>query len=254
MIRDGARITFQVTWYRWRALWLPIGLGIIVALNEITNPWDFLLAATAMKMVALVLVPLYLFIDSRDLNHPWEPLVGGRLGNTVAWWWSDVWSSGASAVITSAGAAAVALIIAFATDGWSWHWGAYTKAQQLQGIGTMIPWHWGLEALALLTLGLWAMGVLVHVLTLWWHSTWLPIVFLLVLNILPITFASSAARVIIWWIPGPQFSLGAHFSSIGTFPALWSFGYAVLLLAGMAGIGAIFVSNYPWEKIPHGTT
>lgn len=254
MIQVGGLLSLRVTWKRWRALLLPLGLGLLVALNRLTNPWDFLLAADSMKMVALIIVPLYLLIGSRDPIHAWEPLVSIRLGNTVTWWWSDVLSCGVSAILVSVGLGVVTILVPFATNGWSWHWGTYTQAQQLVGIGTIIPWHWAIDALGLLALGLWASGVFVHVLTLWWRSAWLPLVFLLLLELLPIIFASSSAtRVIIWWIPGPQFSLGAHFSSLGTFPPLWSFGYALLMLSATVGVGALVVGNYPWETIPHGS-
>lgn len=253
MMRRGVYLMFLLTWFRGRLMLLGLGLGFTWLLNPRANPWDFLLAATAMKMLALIFVPMFLFIVGRNLKGSWETLVGSRMGHAVSWWWADVWSLGLSAVMVSLSLGLLTVLVALFTRGWSWHWGGYAQSQHLQGISRTIPWLWGLEDLGLMTLGFWAMGVLYHVLSLWWRTPWIAWVAVVVGNMLPLVFAGTAARHIIWWIPGPQFSLGAHFSVIGVMPPLWSLGYALTLLAGMSATGMFLATAYPWDAIPHGS-
>ena len=76
-------------------------------------------------------------------------------------------------------------------SGWSWHWGPFVEHQNLPRLVAESPLRWRIEALAMLVIGLWSMGLLLYVLTLWWRSTWIALIAIVVLNALPMGFTDT---------------------------------------------------------------
>ena len=97
------------------------------------------------------------------LRHPFGVLVLTRLGRTRTWWAAQVLSAGISAVFLAMGLIVLVVVVPLVTHGWSWHWGPWSRLKLgplLLKPGWHVAWRIGLEEVDLLTLGLWAMGVL----------------------------------------------------------------------------------------------
>lgn len=238
-----------VTWGRWRSLALPVGLTLIWVFSRFSNPWDLLVFGVRSHELGLIIFPMYLFILSRDLRHPWEALVGTRVERGRLWWMAHVVSAGVSAVVVSVGLAALVVTVPLVGHAWSWQWGAYASAvagpNGLASSAWGVPWRWGMEALGLLTLGLWAEGVLMHALSIWWRSPWVSWIALMLLVFLAIGIEGSAAQGAIWWLPGIQFSLVEHWGTDSR--SSWSVVYGAALLSVTTLAGVVLADGLPWD-------
>ena len=251
-------VATRIAWSGRRAVVLPLGLVLILVLNpSLQNPWDVLMYATQDHQLVEIVLPLYLWIVTRDLRQPWEALVGIRQGQAEAWWAAHVGAAGVSAILVAVGLAGLAVVVPLVTHGWSWQWGPWVRDNvsraQMASPVWQVPWRWGIATLGLLTLGLWATGTLTQLLTMWWGSPWLAWGAVVLLCLVPLALEDSAARYILWWVPGIQFSLSLHYASAPIVPAMWSVGYAVSLLAGIVGVGMILVQSSPWDMVSGGT-
>jgi hypothetical protein len=240
----------------WRGLALPSGLGLLGLFSRSTgstNPWDILLFARRDHEVAIIVIPLYLFLVAQDLRHPWEALVVVRVGRARIWWAGHVAAAGLAAVVVTGGLGVLAVLVAQGAHTWSWQWGTYGHAvagggNLLTTAGWRVPWRWALAALGLLALGLWAMGVLLQMCALWWRHPFLAWAGVVALTFLAVGLEGTALQRLILWLPGPQFCLPEHYSSaLGYFPASWSVLYGVVLFAGMTGVGVTIAESAPWD-------
>ena len=239
----------RTVWFNRKALILPAGIVLILVLGPTgaINAWDLVLSASQFKMVSLILVPLYLFMVSRHFESAWEALIITRVQSRPVWWWADVAALGATALMVVLGLGIVSALGSMLGHSWSWQWSPYAHKWYVASILASVPWQWCVESLGLLATGLWAMGIMTHVLTLWWRSEWLALVAMIAVTVFPVTFMEISAPALVWWFPGPQFSLSVHFS--GGIPALWSFGYAVVLLGAFSWIGMIMACQHPWGNL-----
>lgn len=255
MIGRGLNLGISTTW-RARRVWIvPAGLALLWALCRFRNPWDLLLYATFDSEINLILIPLYLFLMLRDLRHPFEMLVVVRLGRTRSWWVSRVLAAGTSAVFLALSLLVMAVGVSLATHGWSWHWGPWSRLKfgpLLLNLGWRVAWRTSLEELGLLALGLWAMGVLLDVLALWWRSPWLA--WIVVVGLSFVSFALESTPVV-WAVPGVQFSWVLHWGGAGySFVSpMWTIAYGLALLLAATGTGAALCQRRPWAG-GHGGT
>lgn len=234
------------------------GRGLVWVFCRFTNPWDLVFYSTLMNEVVLVVVPLYLLLVHRDLRQPWEALVATRMGDARTWWTVHVGVAGITAILVSFGMAVLVVVVPLAAGGWTWRWGAFALGHEgaalLQTPAWKVPWRWSLEALGLLSLGLWAMGVLAQVLGLLWRSPWMALVVLVLTSFVSRVVATTAARFLLWWLPGPQFSLTEHWASTtAVVPPGWSVVYAIALLTTAAAVGLVTVASPPWDTTSGGT-
>lgn len=257
MMGRGIRVSLTGVWSGRRVVGLPIGLALIWALSRLTNPWDLLLYTTLDSEIALILIPMFLFLLHRDLQHPAEALAAIRLGKARTWWATHVASAGISALIMAAMIGVFVVIVPLATHGWSWHWGPNAHLRMNSAIlsspGWRIPWRWGIEALGLLTLGLWSMGVLMYALALWWRAPWVAWIVVVSLGFGSEALEGTAMRPLLWGIPGVQYSLALHWAGQHVVPPYWSIVYALALLAVAVGVGLVITDAAPWDSTHGGT-
>lgn len=252
MIGRSIRIALAAHWRGPRVLLVAIGLALIWTLGRFTNPWDLLAYATADDELVLIVFPLYLFLLYRNLRHPGEALLAVRMGQARTWWGSHVAAAGLTAVLVTVGVTALVIVVAVTAHAWSWHWGPNVHVSMGTAVLTTptwrIPWRWGLEALGLMTAGLWSTGVLMYVLALWWRSPWLAWIVVVLLSYLTRIAEATSAQFLLWVLPGVQFSLALHWMTPQrpVAPA-WSFGYGVALLVAMTGVGVAIVEASPWD-------
>ena len=246
-------LAVRTTWGQRRWGILVIALVVLGGSTRFLNPWDLMVANTSPQALTAEILPAYLFLEKRELHHPWEALVAQRLGETRAWWLTQVAAAGVSALIVTAGVAATGVVIPLVTAHWSWAWGPFSRAMQpAHVVAAWAPWGWSLDALGLMALGLWASGALLHLLTLWWQGPWLAWLAVVLLGFLALTL-QLWAQFWVWWIPGPQFALLQHWAYGDAYPAAWSVGYAVVLLTVTAAIGVLLLGTPPWETTHGGT-
>lgn len=257
MIGRGVRNAVTGVWRGRRIVALPIGLALIWALSRLTNPWDLLLYTTLDSEIALILIPLFLFLLHRDLLHPSEALAAVRLEKARTWWVTHVASVGISALLMAVGIGVFVVIVSLATNGWSWQWGANAHLRMgsavLSSAGWQIPWQWGIEALGLLALGLWSMGVLMYVLGLWWRAPWVAWIVVVSLGFGSEALEGTSLRPLLWGLPGVQYSLALHWAGQHVVHPYWSAIYAVALLAATLGAGLAIVDTSPWDSTHGGT-
>ncbi|MHB1505328.1 MAG: hypothetical protein ACYCVA_01415 [Sulfobacillus sp.] len=257
MMGRGLWISLAVTWGGRRALALPAGLALLWLFSGFTNPWDLLLFSVKAHEIVLILIPLYLVILSRDLRSPWEALVAIRLGRARTWWGGHVGAAAVSAILVAVGLAILVIAVPVVAHGWTWQWGPYARGSETPAImaspAWRVPWRWGLEALGLLTLGLWAMGVLMHGLGLWWRSPWAAWIVVVLLSFVADAVKLTALQTVLWWLPGPQFSLSQHWLSQGIVAPGWSVAYAIALLTAVVGTGLAMAEASPWDASHGGT-
>lgn len=237
-------VTLQCTWYGWRVAVFVAAWLLLLGMNATPNPWDLLDTVTAMKMLALIVVPVYLFIVAAPVSGMWQQLTYVRVRE--AWWWAQVIAAGVSAVAAVAALAILVVGWALIAHGWSWHWGVVSARQHLPALRQVPPEQWAGEALGLLTVGLWSLGVLLDVLVLWWQTLWVAWMSLVLVVLVPVTLAGTAQQVLLWWLPGAQFSLLAHFSASGEISPWGSVAYAGALLTG-AGLSGAALATKGWE-------
>lgn len=258
MIWRGLWLVLRVTWSGWRALALAVGTGLLWVFCRFTNPWDLLLFSVLDHEIVIIIVPMYLLILNRDLRHPWEALVATHLGQARTWWAVHVGLAGVTAVMVSVSVVVLVVVVPLAAGGWTWHWGPFAVSEESASLlhtpAWRLPWLWSLESLGLLTLSLWALGVLEHVLALWWRGPWPAFVSLVLLSFCSLGVEGTALQGLVWWLPGSQFSLAAHGASTAFVPAGWSVVYAVALLATAAGVGLVMVRSSPWDTTSGGST
>ena len=241
-------------WQRWL---LPLGLVLLWGVSRFPNPWDELLYATAGSELTLVIIPLYLLLVHRDLRHPAESLVALRAGHAGRWWMAHVMADGLVAVVVALGVALMSVVSALASGSWTWQWGPV--ARQKMGSAVLstplwhVPWEWGLADLGLLALGVWAMGVLMHTVGLWWRSPWAAWVAVAFVSFFSKVLRGTAAQVASWGMPGLQFSLAEHWVATPTLAPGWSVGYGVVLLAVAALAGLALADGAPWDGTHGGT-
>lgn len=258
MIRRGIRVTLAGIWRAPRVLVVPLGLALIWTMGRYTNPWDLLAYATADAELVFIVFPLYLLLLYRNLQHPGEALVAVRLGQARTWWLSHVGAAGVTAVVMTTGTAALVVVVPIVSHTWSWHWGPDARLRfgvaQLATPTWRIPWRWGLEALGLMTVGLWSSGVLMYVLALWWRSSWVAWIVVVMLSFFTEIVEATQAQFFLWILPGVQFSLALHWMNPQhSEPPAWSFAYGLALLVAMVGVGIVRVANSPWNTHHGGT-
>jgi hypothetical protein len=259
MIWRSLRASLAVTLGGRRPLILAAGIALLGLFEGVSNPWDILLASTHHKQVDLLVVPLYLLLLTRDLRHPWEALVGLRLRDARRWWMGHVGAAGITAVLVVVGIGILAVVVPLAGDHWTWQWGAWSL--DTLGPATMasptwrIPWLAGLEELGLLALGLWSIGILSHVLALWWRSPWYAWSLLVLLSWGSVAALGTGLQTLVWWLPsGSQFCLEYHWTPDGTIVAPgWSILYGSLLLAVASASGCHIARSSPWDALHGGT-
>jgi hypothetical protein len=246
-MRSACRYRCQMTWGGRRILWGVAFLGALSFFAPSWNPWDLVASTTSLRPVALVIIPGYLWWVSNDLSHAWEGMAVLRIGSRRRWWIADLVSLGVAALVLTVGLTGAAVVAALVHGGWSWDWGPFVQSQHLPALRAYPPATWALEAVVLLSMGLWAMGAVLHVLALWWRSLWLPWVALMLPDLLAVTFPGTSAPVLTWGLPGPQFGLLVHFSLFGTVNPGWSIGYAVGLLGVAVWVGLRMTERYAWS-------
>lgn len=239
-----------------RILWLVVGLVLIWGFSfHFTNPWDAVAAATSQTTVVFVAMPLYLLLLNTDLLGTFQSAVITRVGSTETWWWGHVLSAGAVALLMSAGLAVLAVVVAITTGRWTWHWGLYGRSGEtpevLAHYPWTVPWHWSLDALLYLCVGLWAVGVLRHTLSLWWRRPWLAWVAVVALGLASRALSSAGLQSFVWWLPGSQFSYGYHWGPRVAEALGWTVGYAVLLLLA-AAVGGLWFARGMDRRAVHG--
>lgn len=244
---------FLISLRRLGAGWRPLMLmGVLALMGWIMpsrNPWNMIANGTSNSGVAELLIPGYLFLLVRDLRHPWEALVGIRLGSHRIWWVGQILAAGAVAVVLVAAMVAMFCALAVARHNWVWHWNA--GSVQLVGghvVAASPPWSWSLDALCLVMAGLWATGALWTLGALWWRSGWIAWVVVVGLSLLPLAFILTRANFMVWLLPGPQFAWTQHGSAFPHSPSpLWTFGYAAVLLGATTLAGGWLLRQSPWD-------
>lgn len=248
MIGRGVVVSLHGTWGGRRPLILVAMLAIMWRLMPYRNPWDMLASGTSGTAVALLMIPCYLFLLNRDLRHPWESLVGTRLGSGGRWWIAQILAAGCTAAILTGAMMVLFLVVSLVTQHWSWHWGHFGPFLVGQHVmATWRPWWWSLNALGLMTLGLWATGGLWTVLAVWWRSGWTAWFVVLALSLAPLEIMYSTARFGMWLLPGPQFAWVEHGAFAHSPPPAWSVGYAVILLVATTILGWRLMWTSPWD-------
>ncbi|MCL8209305.1 MAG: hypothetical protein K6V97_14735 [Actinomycetia bacterium] len=259
MIGRSLRASLAVTWGGGRPLILATGIALLGIFEGARNPWDILLASTHYKQVDLLVVPLYLLLLTRDLRHPWEALVRLRLRDARRWWAGHVGAAGLTAGLVVVGIAVLAVIVPLIRHQWTWRWGTMARATLgpaiLASPTWRVPWLAGLEELGLLALGLWAIGVLSQVLTLWWRSPWYAWIVLVLLGWGSVAAFGTGLQTLVWWVPaGSQFCLEYHWTPAGPVVAPgWSVLYGSLLLAAATAAGGAIARSSP-DDARHGGT
>ena len=250
-MRHGVGVAVRAMWRPWHGLVVITALVLLGVDAGFRNPWTLVVSNTSAGSFCGLLAPLYLFILKRDLFHPWEGLVGHRLGDTRTWWAVQTAAAGLYALGVTATVIALSGVGPLVTGGWSWQWGglaAYEVGRHV--VSTWRPWWWALDAFGLMAIGLWGMGALLQVLSRWWRSAWIAWVALVVLNLLPLDLMYSVHDWL-WWLPGPQFSLLEHWTFANAFPPSWSVLYGGVLLLGSTIWGFVTVTTTRWDTV-HG--
>ena len=233
----------------WRWL-LFAGLLVVIAWGMPSRTgWNMIANSTSNGSVTELLIPGYLLLLVRDLRHPWEALVGTRLGSARRWWDVQVLVAGAAAVMLVVAMVIVFCVLSLLHHPWSWHWN--TNSTQLVGghvVATWSPWVWSVDALGLMTAGFWATGALWTVCALWWRSPWLAWLIIVALNLVPLSFVFTPLAFLVWVLPGPQFAWIQHGTAFPHSPAsTWSLGYAAVLLGLTTLGGGRLVRLAPWD-------
>jgi len=239
-----------------RAWWLVVGLVALWLFSaHLYNPWDGLLSATEQNPVVFIAIPLYLLVTNVDLLRPWEAMVVVRLGTANLWWWAHVFALGLVAVVMSLGLAVLSGVVAVVSGHWSWEWGAFGRHSAYPAVLAQapwtIPWHWSLDALTYLALGLWAVGVLRHVLALWWRGPWIPWLMTVALGFASKALSNTLAQGAVWWLPGSQFSFYYHWTPTGSRTLGWTLLYATCLILVATTMGLVFAQRPRWQSL-HG--
>ncbi len=252
MIGRAMRISIQGCLGGRRVLWLVVGWVLLwVFAPRLLNPWDSILSVTQENQVVFLTLPLYLLVTNVDLLRPWEALVVTRVASARTWWWGHVLAAGVIAVLLSLGYAVLSGIAAAATGHWSWQWGAYGRHSAYPAVLAQspwtIPWHWSVDALVYLTLGLWAAGVLRHVLTLWWRGPWLPWLAVVALAFASRALSNTVAQPAVWWLPGTQFSFYYHWTPTGSEMLGWTLTYTTCLMAAAVATGWALAQQPLWQ-------
>lgn len=90
----------------------------------------------------------------------------------------------------------------------SWGWGTYGLNREVPAVLARppwnVPWHWILKAWRSLVLGLWAVGVMRHVLTLWWRGPRLAWLLVVAMGLASLA-VSHTSQGSVWRLPGTQF-------------------------------------------------
>jgi len=224
--------------------------------SHLTNPWDIMVFSMKDHTIAIILIPMYLLIINGELRSEWEAMIALRSGQARTWWLGHVAADAVSAVLVACGVIVLAVVVSVATHNWTWSWGPYSRAdfgaRLLSSVSHKEAWFWCLRAVGLLTLGLWSIGVLMHVFVLWWRSPWLAWVSGIASGVMGVTFEALPFRFLIWWLPGVQFSLDAH-RLPGAVTPLWSLSYAVALVAVATAAGLFLADSSPWDALHGGT-
>lgn len=258
MIGRGIQVALAGHWRAPRVFVVPLGLALIGTMGRYTNPWDLLAYATADAELVLIVFPLYLFLLYRNLQHPGEALVALHLGQARRWWLSHVGAAAVTALLMAVGVAALIVVVPLVSHTWSWHWGSYIrqgfKGATLSTPAWRMPWRWGLEALGLMTVGLWSSGMLMYVLGLWWRSPLVAWLVVVMLSFFAETVEATHAQFLLWILPGVQFSMILHWINPQHPVALvWSLLYGLALLIALMGIGLAMVAKSPWDAHHGGT-
>ena len=242
MIVRAVRVNLRVALGGHRALWLVMGLVVLwLFAFHLYNPWDILLNATDQNSYVFVVIPVYLLILNVDLLQPWHRLTALRMRSSRTWWWAHVLTAGAIAVLMAIGLVGLTVLVGTVSHQWSWQWGTFGQHSEppavLANPPWNVPWHWGLLALGYFTLGLWAVGVMRHMVALWWRAPWLTWLALMTLALTSRALNGTAAHAAIWFLPGAQFSYWFHWTGSRAHALRWSLGYGTVLwgLATLAG-------------------
>lgn len=233
-------------------MWLGFGLiALWLFAFHLSNPWDIVSSTTSQNAVVFLAFPLYLLILNADLLDPWQSLNVVRLGSTRLWWWTHVPTAWATATLFGVGVAVLAVVVPVVSHRWSWGWGTYGLNSEVPTVLARppwnVPWHWSLEALGYFVLGLWAVGVMRHVLTLWWRGPWLAWLLMVAMGLASLAVSHTFAQGAVWWLPGTQFSFYYHWTAYGSYSLRWTLAYATFLLGLSAAVGLGLAQDARWK-------
>lgn len=235
-----------------RVLWLVGGLiALWLFAFRLHNAWDIMESATTSNAVVFVVIPLYVTILNIDILHPWQSLTAIRMASVARWWSVQIATAGAMALLLGVGLALLSVSVAMGSHRWTWQWGTYGRNSEpparLASPPWVVPWHWSLEALLYLVLGLWAIGVLRHVLALWWRAPWLAWLAMVALAFMSQALTHTAGQALVWWLPGAQFSYWYHWGTTQPYALAWTLVYSIIVIGVAAGVGLLIAQRSRWD-------
>jgi hypothetical protein len=249
------------------ALWLGtlVGYTVISASTDLTgalghlpsNAWDIVFLVLSYHPTTLLWIPFYLFLTSRNLSNEWESLVVTRFPHRLTWWAADIEALGVAAFALTLLTSAIGIMAGPLVGRLSWQWSGLARSPWaiLHAIPHLSPLVATLYSVGLLTLGLWALGILNHALSLWWQSEWLAALTVVVAELLPSVFLGNGRMT--RWFPGSQFVFATHitdasghtwaiaYSTVG-----WTLAYSLALIIAGTGFGAIRSLYVAWDRTP----
>lgn len=231
-----------------KCMWLCAALVTMWVFSfHFINPWDILSSSTSANTVVFIGIPAQLVILNVELSDSFQTALITRMGSTEEWWWSHVSAAGVVAFVMSAGLAGVAVAVPAIAGRWTWRWGSYGRGSVTPAVlghyPWTVPWQWSIDALLYLCLGLWAVGVLRHALSLWWRRPWLAWVAVVAIGLGSRALSQTSLQSVVWWLPGTQFSYAYHWGSYGSYALGWTAGYTGLVLVASALFGVWLVRN-----------
>jgi hypothetical protein len=255
---EGVRFVLWGTWRRARFVFWLCALVVVVGWFTTMsygpsgggvhgNEWDVLFGTLSERPIVLFWMPMFMFLTSRTFNTPWEAQAVARFRSRISWWASDIIGLAIATIVYVLATAVVALAAGSLYFGrWSWGWSALTRIGGTYApvLHDTAPLPVAVDALALLTLGLWMLATLHHTISFWWSSEWVSLALLIVVIWLPLMF--PAVHGVVSWTPGTQFVLGEHIAKSALAGFAWTIAYGVILACAGAWLGGIRALVVNW--------